>query len=66
MCCLVHGSVSLYFQGRFTFKNGRYYEGMFEFDHIKEYPDFNMDGNNTPDLGEIRTRTPLPMGECNL
>ena len=50
------------FQGKFVFKNGRIYEGMFECDHIVEFPDFQMDGLNTPDLTQIRTRTPLPSG----
>lgn len=50
-------------QGKFTFKNGRIYEGMFEKDHIVEYPDFNVDGATTPDITSIRTRTPLPSGE---
>lgn len=49
-------------QGKFTFKNGRIYEGMFERDHIVEYPEFTMDGSSSPDLSNIRTRTPLPMG----
>ena len=51
------------FQGKFTFKNGRIYEGMFERDHIVEYPEFTMDGTTSPDLTNIRTRTPLPMGK---
>jgi len=51
------------FQGKFTFKNGRIYEGMFERDHIVEYPEFTMDGSSSPDLSHIRTRTPLPMGK---
>lgn len=50
------------FQGKFIFKNGRVYEGFFEKDHIMEYPSFTMDGNSTPDLTQIRTRTPLPTG----
>lgn len=48
-----HGS------GKFTFKNGRIYEGIFEKDHIVEFPDFSMDGTNTPDISMLRTRTPL-------
>lgn len=44
------------------FKNGRVYEGMFEHDHIVEYPDFNIDGSTTPDISNIRTRTPVPSG----
>ncbi|XP_013404281.1 radial spoke head 10 homolog B [Lingula anatina] len=47
-------------QGKFTFKNGRIYEGRFEKDHIAEFPSFSLDGTCTPDLGQIRTRTPLP------
>ena len=38
------------------------YEGIFENDHIREFPDFAMDGVNTPDLSAIRTRTPLCAG----
>ena len=33
---------------------------MFEKDHVVEFPDYTMDGNRTPDLTGIRTRTPLP------
>ncbi|BFY99925.1 hypothetical protein BsWGS_02965 [Bradybaena similaris] len=47
-------------KGKFTFKNGRIYEGMFENDHIVEYPEFFIDGDNSPDLSKIRTRTPVP------
>ena len=47
-------------KGKFVFKNGRIYEGTFDKDHIVEYPDFQMDGMSTPDLTQIRTRTPLP------
>lgn len=47
-------------KGKFVFKNGRIYEGMFANDHIVEYPDFTMDGTTTPDISQIRTRTPLP------
>ncbi|XP_012938646.1 radial spoke head 10 homolog B isoform X2 [Aplysia californica] len=47
-------------QGKFTFKNGRIYEGLFEKDHIVEYPDFTMDGSASPDMTQIRTRTPVP------
>ena len=50
-------------QGKFIFKNGRVYEGIFENDHIREFPDFAMDGINTPDLSAIRTRTPLCAGK---
>ena len=57
-------------QGKFIFKNGRIYEGMFEKDHIAEFPQFNIDGNTTPDISQIRTRTPLPSGTkklfCNM
>lgn len=35
---------------------------MFANDHIVEYPDFTMDGTTTPDISQIRTRTPLPYG----
>ena len=50
-------------QGKFVFKNGRIYEGIFKDDHIDEYPDFEMDGMNTPDMTNIKTRTPLPSGQ---
>ena len=53
-------------QGKFIFKNGRVYEGMFEKDHIVEYPLFSMDSVTTPDLSQIRTRTPLPMGKVHI
>ena len=53
-------SITIFFQGKFIFKNGRVYEGVFEKDHILEFPDFQMDGMNTPDMTMIRTRTPLP------
>ncbi|CAD5123557.1 DgyrCDS11895 [Dimorphilus gyrociliatus] len=47
-------------KGKFIFKNGRVYEGEFHKDHIVDYPDFTMDHATTPDLTNIRTRTPLP------
>lgn len=47
-------------EGKFVFKNGRTYEGMFENDRIVEFPQFEMDGRVTPDISQIRTRTPLP------
>ena len=50
-------------KGKFIFKNGRVYEGIFEKDHIVEYPNFTMDSVSTPDLTQIRTRTPLPSGK---
>jgi len=53
-------------KGRFTFKNGRYYEGQFDSDHIKEYPNFGMDGTSTPDITGLRTCTPLPMGKHSI
>ena len=49
-------------KGKFIFKNGRVYEGIFEKDHIVEYPNFTMDSVSTPDITQIRTRTPLPSG----
>ncbi|CAH1773311.1 unnamed protein product, partial [Owenia fusiformis] len=48
-------------KGKFVFKNGRVYEGTFDKDHILEFPNFTIDGSATPDLTQIRTRTPLPM-----
>ncbi|XP_041359048.1 radial spoke head 10 homolog B-like isoform X2 [Gigantopelta aegis] len=53
-------------KGKFVFKNGRIYEGMFEKDHISEYPQFNTDGNTTPDISQIRTRTPLPSDNISI
>ncbi|CAL1526160.1 unnamed protein product [Lymnaea stagnalis] len=47
-------------KGKFTFKNGRIYEGLFEKDHIVEFPDFTIDGMTSPDMSQIRTRTPVP------
>ncbi|XP_072016085.1 radial spoke head 10 homolog B-like isoform X2 [Amphiura filiformis] len=49
-------------RGVFTFKNGRVFEGVFVDDRMAEFPAFTMDGTNTPDLSEIRTRTPDPAG----
>ncbi|KAJ8283963.1 hypothetical protein COCON_G00028130 [Conger conger] len=49
-------------QGKFTFKNGRIFEGEFVDDHMAEFPDFSMDGIQTPDLSGIRTETP-PCGK---
>ncbi|XP_071962232.1 radial spoke head 10 homolog B-like [Antedon mediterranea] len=49
-------------RGVFTFKNGRVFEGIFHDDRMVEYPDFAMDGTNTPDITGIRTRTPDPLG----
>ena len=50
-------------EGKFIFKNGRVFEGQFYQDRIKEFPTFTMDGRTTPDLSEIRTRSPLPCGK---
>ncbi len=50
-------------EGKFIFKNGRVYEGQFENDHIEEFPGFTAEGVSTPDISQIRTRTPLPSGE---
>ncbi|XP_064178998.1 radial spoke head 10 homolog B isoform X1 [Anguilla rostrata] len=49
-------------QGKFNFKNGRIFEGEFLDDHMAEFPDFSMDGTQTPDLSGIRTQTP-PCGK---
>jgi hypothetical protein len=61
-CGLLLLKVTVCFQGKFVFKNGRVYEGLFEDDHIVEFPSFEMDALATPDLSRIRTRTPLPYG----
>ena len=47
-------------QGKFTFKNGRIYEGRFEFDRIAIQSESPLDGNTNPEEVRIRTRTPLP------
>lgn len=49
-------------RGVFTFKNGRIFEGIFVEDRMADYPEFAMDGTVTPDISEIRTRTPDPAG----
>ncbi|XP_033125967.1 radial spoke head 10 homolog B-like [Anneissia japonica] len=53
-------------RGVFTLKNGRVFEGIFHDDRMVEYPDFSMDGTNTPDITTIRTRTPDPLGPANI
>ncbi|XP_067912684.1 radial spoke head 10 homolog B isoform X2 [Heterodontus francisci] len=45
--------------GTFTFKNGRTFEGEFFEDRMVEFPNFSIDGTNTPDLSTIRTQSPL-------
>ncbi|KAJ8363842.1 hypothetical protein SKAU_G00126730 [Synaphobranchus kaupii] len=57
LCNKKHG------QGKFTFKNGRIFEGEFLDDRMAEFPDFSMDGTQTPDLSGIRTQTPCGKGE---
>lgn len=42
------------------------YEGTFDKDHIMEFPEFQMDGVTTPDLTQIRTRTPLPTEQMSI
>ena len=39
---------------------------MFVDDRMAEFPAFTMDGTNTPDISEIRTRTPDPVGPGDL
>ncbi|XP_072916266.1 radial spoke head 10 homolog B isoform X3 [Hemitrygon akajei] len=51
-----HGS------GTFVFKNGRTYEGEFLEDCMAEFPNFSIDGMNTPDLSTIRTQSPIETG----
>ncbi|XP_067859868.1 radial spoke head 10 homolog B isoform X1 [Heptranchias perlo] len=48
--------------GTFVFKNGRIFEGEFFEDRMAEFPDFSVDGMNTPDLSTIRTRSPFETG----
>ena len=55
----------MYVQGKFVFRNGRIYEGLFDNDHIADFPTLELGGLRTPDLSQIRTRTPLPLGEFN-
>ncbi|XP_061455381.1 radial spoke head 10 homolog B isoform X2 [Rhineura floridana] len=45
--------------GKLVFKNGRVYEGEFIYDHIAEYPTFQIDIMNTQDLSSIRTKSPF-------
>nr|XP_039274128.1 radial spoke head 10 homolog B-like [Styela clava] len=45
--------------GKFIFKNGRVFEGQFDNDHMVDYPTFEISGSKTPDLAQIRTRTPV-------
>ncbi|XP_059834983.1 radial spoke head 10 homolog B isoform X5 [Hypanus sabinus] len=49
-------------QGTFVFKNGRTYEGEFLEDRMAEFPNFSIDGMNTPDLSTIRTQSPVETG----
>ncbi|XP_041062838.1 radial spoke head 10 homolog B [Carcharodon carcharias] len=44
--------------GKFTFTNGRTFEGEFFEDRMVEFPNFSIDGMNTPDLSSIRTQSP--------
>ncbi|XP_069501740.1 radial spoke head 10 homolog B isoform X2 [Ambystoma mexicanum] len=44
--------------GKFIFKNGRIYEGEFQNDLIAEFPHFQLERMNTPDLSGIRTQSP--------
>ncbi|KAG2456091.1 RS10B protein, partial [Polypterus senegalus] len=46
-------------QGKFVFKNGRLFEGEFVEDRMLEFPNFSIDGINTPDISGIRTRSPV-------
>ena len=34
--------------GKFVFKNGRIYEGVFEYDHMVEHPDLVLERLSTP------------------
>ncbi|XP_051789613.1 radial spoke head 10 homolog B isoform X4 [Erpetoichthys calabaricus] len=46
-------------QGKFVFKNGRLFEGEFVEDRMVEFPNFSIDGINTPDISGIRTSSPV-------
>ncbi|XP_051877189.1 radial spoke head 10 homolog B [Pristis pectinata] len=48
--------------GTFIFKNGRTFEGEFLEDRMAEFPNFSIDGMNTPDLSTIRTQSPFETG----
>ncbi|XP_069762241.1 radial spoke head 10 homolog B isoform X3 [Narcine bancroftii] len=48
--------------GTFIFKNGRTFEGEFLEDRMAEFPNFSIDGMNTPDLSAVRTQSPLEAG----
>ncbi|XP_032896456.1 radial spoke head 10 homolog B2-like isoform X2 [Amblyraja radiata] len=45
--------------GTFLFKNGRTFEGEFLEDRMAEFPNFSIEGMNTPDLSTIRTESPV-------
>lgn len=51
--------------GKLTFKNGRIFEGQFENDHMVDYPTFEGSGTASPDLNQIRTRTPVGDEVCS-
>lgn len=57
-------SITCASQGKFTFKNGRIFEGRFEFDRIANQSESALDGNTNPEEVRIRTRTPLPAGDA--
>ncbi|CAK8692787.1 unnamed protein product [Clavelina lepadiformis] len=44
--------------------NGRVFEGQFENDHMVDHPSFKLDGNESPDLTNVRTRTPVGWEEA--
>ncbi|XP_032896455.1 radial spoke head 10 homolog B-like isoform X1 [Amblyraja radiata] len=48
--------------GTFLFKNGRTFEGEFLEDRMAEFPNFSIEGMNTPDLSTIRTESPVQTG----
>ena len=50
-------------QGEFVFKNGRNYEGEFEDDKVKEFPNISLSGRETPDLKMQKTQQSMMDGK---
>jgi len=54
-----HNHSYLFAQGKFIFKNGRVFEGQFENDHMVDYPSLELNGTESPDSCNVRSRTPV-------
>lgn len=52
--------------GKFIFNNGRVFEGQFDNDHMVDYPTIELNGAKTPDLLQLRPRTPAGSEEQDL